>query len=875
LPRAIAAKLEWTFYRCPLTYSVLFEDDMPMRSISYPARRLALLAAVCFWAATVDWFPARGEEPKEKAKVAEPTAEQVEFFEKKIRPLLVNHCYECHSAQADEIAGNLRLDWRGGLIQGGDSGPAIVPGDASGSRLIRAVRHDDPDLKMPPEKKLSDAEIADLVAWVKMGAPDPRVESKESGKKKLSVSEARQFWSLKPVEDPGVPKVKDKAWPRGDIDRFILQKLEAQKLRPAADADRRTLLRRATYDLTGLPPTPDEIEAFLKDKSPRAFAKVVDRLLATRAYGERWGRHWLDVVRYADTAGDNSDYPIPQMVKYRNWVIDAIQADMPYDEFVRQQLAGDLLPADSQQERYSQTIATGYLANSRRFGSYEDTRYPWHLTIEDTIDNLGRTFLGLTINCARCHDHKFDPISNEDYYALYGFFQSTRYPWPGIELDKAQHDLVPLAPEKEIAEGEKRRKQELARLDAKIKKVEAEQKEANEELAKIEKAKDDDDKKEKVAAVTKRLAQLKTAVKVARKQREDFNRQPLPYELAYAVAEGKTEGKKKVGNACVQIKGDPERQGAEVPRRFLTVLGGQLLPENAEGSGRLELARWITDPANPLTARVMVNRLWHYHFGRGIAATPSDFGKQGTPPTHPELLDWLACRFVEGGWSLKKMHRLILLSHTYQVASSDDGDGARLDPNNELFGRFPRRRLDAESIRDTLLAVSGTLDTSTGGEHPFPEPKKWDFTQHKPFKAVYDSNLRSVYLMTQRIQRHPFLALFDGADTNASTARRVTSTTPLQALYLMNDPFVHEQSAAFARRLLAERSDDEERVKLAWLLLFSRQPDANEREMATTYLAQVKKKLGAEKPSDEERITQAWQSLVRSLWMSNEFVYIN
>jgi hypothetical protein len=271
----------------------------------------------------------------------------------------------------------------------------------------------------------------------------------------------------------------------------------------------------------------------------------------------------------------------------------------------------------------------------------------------------------------------------------------------------------------------------------------------------------------------------------------------------------------------------------------------------------------------------MVNRLWHYHFGRGIAATPSDFGKQGTPPTHPELLDWLACRFVEGGWSLKKMHRLILLSHTYQVASSDDGDGARLDPNNELFGRFPRRRLDAESIRDTLLAVSGTLDTSTGGEHPFPEPKKWDFTQHKPFKAVYDSNLRSVYLMTQRIQRHPFLALFDGADTNASTARRVTSTTPLQALYLMNDPFVHEQSAAFARRLLAERSDDEERVKLAWLLLFSRQPDANEREMATTYLARVKKKLGAEKPSDEERITQAWQSLVRSLWMSNEFVYIN
>lgn len=834
-----------------------------------------LLQLGCCYAAILAGPIAVAAQPRPDAPSTKPTAEQVEFFENKIRPLLVKHCYECHSAEAKELAGGLRLDWQGDLLTGGDSGPAIVPGDVEASRLIRAVRHDDPNLQMPPEKKLSPSEIADLEAWVKMGATDPRTEAQAARPPGLDLAEARKFWSLRPVQDPLPPAVKDKAWPRGEIDRFILQKLEARQIRPAADADRRTLLRRVTYDLTGLPPTPREIEAFLADDSADAFAKVVDRLLATRAYGERWGRHWLDVVRYADTAGDNSDYPIPQMVKYRNWVIDAIGADMPYDQFITQQLAGDLLPAETEEERYRQIIATGYLANSRRFGSYEDARYPWHLTIEDTIDNLGRTFLALTINCCRCHDHKFDPLTNEDYYALYGFFQSTRYPWPGIELDKAQHDLVALARPEQIAEFEKQRKRELARFDGRIKKIEDEQKAANEQLKQVEQTADDDGKRDKVAELTKRLNQLKGDAKAARKEREDFNRRPLPFEVAYAVAEGKTEGKKKVGNACVHIKGDPERQGEEVPRRFLTVLGGQLLPDDVEGSGRLQLASWITDPANPLTARVMVNRLWHYHFGRGIVATPSDFGKQGTPPTHPELLDWLATRFVESGWSLKAMHRLILLSHTYRIASSDESNGTRLDPNNELFGRFPRRRLDAESIRDTLLSVSGTLDSSVGGQHPFPEPKKWDFTQHKPFKAVYNSNRRSVYLMTQRIQRHPFLALFDGPDTNASTARRVTSTTPLQALYLMNDPFVHEQSQAFAKRLLAERSDDRDRIKLAWLLLFSRPPEASERATAMNYLTQVKEKLGADKLSDDHLTAQAWQSLVRSLWMSNEFVYVN
>jgi hypothetical protein len=762
------------------------------------------------------------------------------------------------------------------MLQGGDSEPALVPGRPEESLLIKAVRYDDPDLQMPPAGKLSKSEIANLETWIRMGAPDPRkAAAATTAHTGIDLDAARQFWSFRPVQDPPPPVVKDTAWPRCSIDRFVLAKLEASGLRPAPDADKRTLLRRVTFDLTGLPPTPEEIEAFLADDSPAAFATVVDRLLASSRYGERWGRHWLDVVRYADTAGDNSDYPIPQMYKYRNWVIQAIIDDKRYDQFVVEQLAGDLLPADGEHDRYQKIIATGYLANSRRFGSYEDARYPWHLTIEDTIDNLGRTFLGLSIHCCRCHDHKFDPLTNEDYYALYGFFQSTRYPWPGIELDKIQRNLVPLAPPGEIEVSQKERAGKLAGFDARIQQIEADQKEANAALQAAEKIGDEGERTSKIAEATRRLDQLKKAHRDARKEREDFARGPLTFELAYAVAEGRSEGKKKVGDACVQIKGDPERPGKVVPRRFPSVLGGQLLPRDVPGSGRLHLARWIVDPANPLTARVMVNRLWHYHFGQGLVQTPSDFGKQGKPPTHPELLDWLASRFVESGWSLKAMHRQMLLSSTYQMASRDDEANFRADPNNDLLWHFPRRRLDAESIRDSILAVSRDLDHSPGGEHPFPDPKSWDFTQHKPYKAVYDTNRRSVYLMTQRIQRHPFLALFDGPDTNASTARRTTSTTPLQALYLMNDPFVHDQSGKFAARLLSERSDEGARIELAYLLLFARRAEADEQSAAQTYLAQVQEKLTAGGLAQDQAVVKTWQSLVRALWMSNEFVYVD
>jgi hypothetical protein len=686
-----------------------------------------------------------------------------------------------------------------------------------------------------------------------------------------SGAENQKFWSFQPLADPQPPLVQAADWPKNEVDRFTLARLEARGLTPVEPADKRTLLRRVTYDLTGLPPTPGDIAAFLADDSPSAFVKVVDRLLASPAYGERWGRHWLDVVRYADTAGDNSDYPVPQLYKYRNWVIRAFNQDKPYDQFVREQLAGDLLPARDDREKADQMIATGYLANARRFGSYEDARYQWYLTYEDTIDNLGRTFLGLTINCARCHDHKFDPITTEDYYALYGIFQSTRYPWPGIELDKVPRDLVPLAPPDQVEAVLKERRQQQATLDLAVKQREEEKSAADKALKEAETIQDAKEREARVAAARQRVEEVGKALQTARKERDLFAKRPLPFETAYAVA----EGTRKVGNAQVQLRGDPEKPGKEVSRRFPTILGGQTLPADARGSGRLELAGWLTDASNPFPARVLVNRLWHYHFGKGIVQTPSDFGKQGKPPTHPELLDYLARRLIDSGWSIKAMHRLILLSQTYQLSSREDAANVRVDPGNDYLWKWTRRRLDAEAIRDTLLTVSGTLDRTPGGPHPFPDQTNWDFTQHKPFKAVYETNRRSVYLMTQRIQRHPYLALFDGADTNASTARRIGSTTPLQALFLMNDSFVHEQARRFARRLLEDGADETGRIERAYLLAFGRPATAEEQAASAAFLAQVRGKLRAADVPAEQQQTRAWESYVRALWMTNEFVYLD
>jgi len=710
-----------------------------------------------------------------------------DFFEKEVRPLLVERCLKCHDDA--KAKGDLKITSRDNLLKGGDRGPAVAPGKPDDSLLIRALRYDDKP-KMPPTGKLADAEIQVLTHWVEMGAPWPKAVVLASsginpearpGEFRIT-DEQRRFWSFQPVHATAPPTVKDAAWNGSAIDRFIQAKRAALGLTPVGLADRRVLIRRVTFDLTGLPPTPEEVDAFLADDSPRAFAKLVDRLLASPAYGERWGRYWLDVAHYADTAGETADYPVPQAYRYRNYVIDAFNADKPYDQFIREQIAGDLLPpgayAPGSPRADERLIATGFLACARRFG-YDPENYQ-HLTIDDTIDTMGKAVLGLTVACARCHDHKFDPISQADYYALYGIFASTKYPYPGSEEKKAPSDFPKLS-----------------------------------------------------------------------------NGDPV-----YAVSEGTPH------NEPIQKRGDPKNPGPEAPRRFLQILGGQPLPADCKGSGRLQLAEWLADPKNPLTARVMVNRIWQHHFGEGLAPSPNNFGKQGRPPTHPELLDCLADQFVRSGWSVKAMHRMILLSRTYQLSSEDDDRDRAADPANESLWRFDRRRLDAEAIRDSLLAVSGQIDRTPAGPHPFPPQNTWGFTQHSPFQAVYETNHRSVYLMTQRLRRHPFLALFDGADANASTGQRNTTTVPTQALFFLNDPFVHVQAEKFAARLLQGAADDAARIDLAHRMAYGRPATLDETRAGELYLRKYEQtsKAGA---------AAAWTSYCRVLFAADEFIYID
>jgi cytochrome c553 len=792
---------------------------------------------------------------------AEPTAESIAFFENEVRPLLVQKCQKCHGPKKQESG--LRLDSREALLKGGERGPAVAPGKAEQSILIAAVRQRG-DLKMPPGGKLSDAQIAVLNRWVADGAAWPDEKSASGTRSGPITAQERRHWAFRPITDPPVPSVRDSAWPLTDLDRFILARLEAQSLKPVQSADKRTLIRRVTFDLIGLPPTPEEIHAFLDDNAPGAFERVVDRLLASKHYGERWGRHWLDVARYADTAGDGADYPVREAYKYRNWVIEAFNADKPYDEFLREQIAGDILAKQGPREQYAARVtATGFLAIGKRYG-YDVNADFQHLDFADVIESVGRSLLGLSLGCARCHDHKYDPVNMDDYYALYGILQSTTWPFPGGEEHKRPAHFAPLVPVDKAARQDKLRAQELDRLDAEIRQLKAQAFSA----VGLAFAAGLANTPVPPPQVTQPMTKLGAALTAATRQRASVEGKEL-----YAVAYGVTEGVPV--NARIQKRGEPDKAGSEVPRRFLEILGGDSLPSGAVGSGRLELAKWITRPSNPLTARVFVNRVWQWHFGRGLVATPSDFGTRGEPPSHPELLDWLAARFVASGGSVKALHRLIVRSRAYQLAGDDDVANLRADSANRLHWRFERRPLDAESIRDAMLATSGHLDRAIPAGHPFPPVNTWGFTIHNPFHAVYDSNHRSVYLMVQRNRRHPFLALFDAADPNLSVAERLPTTTPMQALFLMNAPFVHEQADSFARRLLAAPGDDAARVRLAFEATQGRASDAGEVRDALTFLAAYKQKLSASGTPAEQQTAGAWAALGRVLLTSNGFLYID
>ncbi|MFN3653618.1 MAG: DUF1553 domain-containing protein [Armatimonadota bacterium] len=1091
--------------------------------------------------------------PAPEAGTADPKA--LEFFEKKVRPLLSTQCAGCHTGA--KAKGKLEFNTRAALLKGGNLGPAVVPGDPDKSLLIQVIRFTG-DLKMPPQGKLKPHEIADLEEWVRIGAPWPG-QTPAAG----SAKERESHWSFQPMKDPAVPKVKNAAWVHSPIDAFILAKLEAKGLAPAPKADKRTLIRRVTFDLTGLPPTPAEIDAFLADTSPQALAKVVDRLLASPAYGERWGRHWLDVARYADSNGLDENTAFGNAWRYRDYVVRSFNADKPYNQFVKEQLAGDLLPASNDQQTVDQLTATGFLVLGPKVLAEPDKGKMVMDIVDEQIDTVGKAFMGLTLGCARCHDHKFDPLPTKDYYALAGIFKSTRTmetlntvaralerPIPDAEAEaqRKEHQQKVAARREELrkatlqADAEVSRRvvdalpryllaglqakletggavtdAELARPGAVV--LEAEKftrgdvqvstsgygegigiiesagrseafteyevqiaqagryslavRYASGEARPVQLSIDGkavadralngatggfnppNQRWERIAAVElaagkhllrmdqrsaslphldklallpevadaapvpgarprtlspaelakshsldaallrrsaayldaarqqpgasiwepwNQLAALpedrfaaeaerlvnewkasgklmtwspalagafssapKSLAETAERYRELFRQandawirllaekpdakklehpglEPFraalyeeqgafglaKAERLYAGASAETvkklkaeveelqkqappmpvvlavEEAKEIANCQVHLRGNHLTLGDEVPRRFPVILAGEKQePVPAGRSGRLELAEWLTEPDHPLTARVMVNRIWQHHFGEGIVRTPDNFGLLGEKPTHPELLDWLAKRFVEKGWSVKAMHRLMILSNAYQMSTAHHAKAALADPENRLFWRFNRRRLEVEAIRDSMLALSGRLERTMGGT--LLRTKNFDYVTNDQSGngAQYDAPRRSLYLPVIRNAVFDVFQIFDFVEPSFLNGKRVSTTVAPQALFLLNGQFVLDQSKALAERMLKLPGDDGARVRTLYLEAFGRPAAAEEVTAAQQYLKAYADRLADEEKDPEARRQRAWQSLCQVVFAASEFIYVN
>jgi len=743
-----------------------------------------------------------------------------EFFERDIRPILVEKCQSCHGEKKSQ--GGLRLDSREVILKGGDRGPAIVPGKPEDSLLIKAIGHAD-KLKMPPTGKLTAAEIEKLKRWVAEGAkwPNAAKTAIATGDKFQPSDAHRKWWAFQPVRAIAPPNVVYKDWPRSEIDRFTLAEMEKRNISPAKQTDRRMLIRRASFDLTGLPPTPEEVEAFLKDESSDAFAKVVDRLLASSAYGQRWGRHWLDIVRYADYHDGNPKARNPvceplEAWRYRDWVVESLNRDLPFDKFIVHQIAGDLLTAPDGKAPYADgLIATAFLVNGAWDRGDADKEKMVSDMVDDQIDTIGKAFMGLTLGCSRCHDHKFDPLSQNDYYALAGIFYSTRMLKElGTKGGEMTLQRIPLAPKELVAKREEQVKK-LAEINAKITEFD----------------------KKKMPADPMRKALID--------EREQLQKTLLPEPpLALAVSEGGVPGGlfPKIQDVPLHIRGSYTRLGPVVPRRMPEFFAGQSQP-TIRGSGRLELANWIASKENLLTARVLVNRVWHWHFGTGIVRTPNNFGMLSEPPSHPELLDWLATQFLNDGWSIKKLHRRIMLSATYQQTSMVDSDHVAKDPENRWLGRFSPRRLEAEAIRDTMLRASGRLDLATGGSAT----------------DNLNTTRRSLYVQTARWDRSNFSTLFDAANPDASEERRNVSTVAPQSLFLLNHEFVLTQAKYFAEQLARDvPSDETAKIHRAFKVLFARPASADEVALARKIIA-----------------TSSWQEFAHVLLCANELVYLD
>ena len=1086
---------------------------------------------------------------------AEVDLKQAEFFEKRIRPLLIAECYDCHSE--DSVESGLRVDSLSGLIRGGERGPALVPGKPKESLLISAVQHSG-QLHMPLKDKLSQKAIADLIQWVEAGAYWPNAKPISEIRKEaegdtgpLFTKAEQEFWAFQPPREPAVPQTRNREWAQQPLDQFVLARLEQADAEPASRADKRTLIRRATFDLIGLPPTYKEVEAFLADDSPDAFAKVIDRLLASPRYGERWGRHWLDVARYADSNGLDENLSYANAFRYRDYVIAAFNQDKPFDQFVQEQLAGDILANQPGAENRPEKItATGFLSIGAKMLAEDDQVKMQMDIIDEQLDTVGRTFMGLTLGCARCHSHKFDPIPIEDYYSLAGIFKSTKTMENFKVVARWQEQM--LASPEEIQALEQQQ-QQIAKLDAEIKQivkqadeqflsaarkrscdyllasaiknyhdqllkstgpigadpgayeshsaivVEAENfqtgnvKKAttgygegigviynkgtlpniaeyeievpkagryqleiryaaaqsrpvelsiNGELVKkdaasavtgswypksqewkvegfyalkqgknrvrleskipfphidklliaeprtateqpggvlaeipgpenlvssltlqwaslIKKSAEDPDspfavwnhliqtgsvpetlspawerfsglnelpEKERILKAAalygtlfeevlaeweayqktdagkevqglpdpqrEKLRQMLTDAKslfalpsdretwyeapaqeklAARREQKKQQEAALPvYPTAMSVSEQKPE------NLKVHLRGSHFTLGKEVPRQFLQIIEGEeQTPIDDQHSGRLQLAEWLTSGSHPLTARVMVNRIWRWHFGDGLVRTPDNFGKLGERPTHPELLDWLAVQFVKQGWSIKQMHRLIMLSSTYQMSSEYNPELAARDPENRLLWRVNRKRLEAEAIRDSILKVCGNLDLEMGGSMLGVENRKYVTSTRNVNPVMYQTNRRSVYLPIVRSALYEVLQAFDFADPSVLSGNRVHTTVAPQALFMMNSDFIMQQTSDFAEQVLHETHLDRAgKVKLVYERVFSRPASELEVSRALAYLDQYRQELDPLKMKPEEQEQRTWQSLCRVLISSNEFLFV-
>ena len=830
------------------------------------------------------------------------------FFDSKVLPILQKRCFECHS-HGTKIKGGLALDSRSGWVEGGDNGSAIEPGDVEASLLVKAVRYVDAEFEMPPKAKLPAGEIAILEEWVKTGAHDPRSSGTSKLKKGIDLVEGRKFWAFQPVRDPLPPRIQDTQWPLDPLDHFILAKQEQEGIAPVADADRYTWLRRVSLDLTGLPPTETEVLAFAQDSSPQAFEVVVDRLLASKGYGERWARHWLDLTGYADMIGTSNNVFAEHAWRYRDYLIDSFNADKPFDEFVREQIAGDLMPSESTEDRAENIVATGFLMVGDIEIVNPDKARMEADHIDTQINRIGQTFMGMTLGCVRCHDHKFDPIGVEDYYGIAGMLHSSpssrKMPdmgvWSTLNSTVLPETPAQLAARKQLeAENEQR----IAGLKAEEKKLSDEKAALTKQLAALGKstvpaapvaatdnaereiapspeAKATDDKD----ALVKRRDELDAQIKKLGEtiKHAEFFKDKTP--RAFAMSDGTVPA-----DMPVHVRGNPSTTGSVVPRGTVRVASWEPFPAIPAGqSGRLQLAEWLADKRHPLTARVTVNRIWQKLFATGIVPSVDYFGLRGEIPTDPELLDHLATRFMEGGWSQKSFLRSLVLSRTYRLGSANPKsavpDPQSKDPENKLYWRMNRQRLDAEAMRDSMLAASGELIRDSGGPAlVLEEPENCgslalkgvnppNYTHRKPRpsqdfeRTLYLPVLRNGTAGPDRLR-----AFFDFVNPAEIAGQRSQTIVPTQTLFLLNNDLIRKRAHVLADKLIAEEPDEVARIESLWLRVLSRPLGSAEREEALAFLGSVEPLITTVKgrPALE---SIKWRELCHSLLASNEFVF--